>query len=481
MASGKALNVANLESLGAARLAELLVEIRAGDAAAKRRLRLALAGSAGSGKAAREVAKRLASIAKAKSFIDWQKVKPLAADLEAQRRAILDLVAPTDPGEAFDLLWRLVGCAETVFARSDDGSGRLSAAFCKAARDLGPLVQGAKLDPIVLAARIFTALCDDGYGTWDGVIPILAPQLGAAGLNRLRELIAAWKAEPIAVPSKHERQVVGWSSAGEIYADEIETGHRRHTAKFVLQQIADVLGDVDSYIAQIDADARNAPVIAAAIARRLLAAGRPQEAWDALEAARQSKRDRIPVEWEQARIDTLEALGRPADAQAFRWERFLATLNATHLRAHLRALPDFEDFEAEQRALAHALTYSDVHQAFGFFIAWPDLERASQLVLARAHELNGDHYELLTPAGDALEAKHPLASTLVRRAMIDFTLGGARPSRYKHAARHLAECRSMARCIDDFGGVPDHAAYGRALRATQRRKSGFWQEASLFS
>ena len=275
--------------------------------------------------------------------------------------------------------------------------------------------------------------------------------------------------------------MVGWSSAGEIYADEIETGHRRHTAKFVLQQIADALGNVDSYIAQIDADARNAPVIAAAIARRLLAAGRPQEAWDALEAARQSKRDQIPVEWEQARIDTLEALGRPADAQAFRWERFLATLNATHLRAHLRALPDFEDFEAEQRALAHVLTSSDVHQALGFLIAWPDLVRANQLVLSRAHELNGDHYDLLMPAGDALEAKHPLASTLVRRAMIDFALGGARPSRYKHAARHLAECRSMARRIDDFGGVPDHAAYERALRATQRRKSAFWQEASLFS
>ena len=74
MTTGRTLNAANLETLGAARLAALLLAISAGDAAVKRPLRLALAGEAGSGEAAREVAKRLASIAKARSFIDWQKV-----------------------------------------------------------------------------------------------------------------------------------------------------------------------------------------------------------------------------------------------------------------------------------------------------------------------------------------------------------------------------------------------------------------------
>ena len=123
MASGKTLNAANLEALGAARLAALLLDISANDAVAKRRLRLALAGSSGWQEAAREIAKRLASIAKAKSCIDWQKVKALATELETHRQAILDLVAPADPVEAFDLLWRLVACAAPVFSRSDDGSG----------------------------------------------------------------------------------------------------------------------------------------------------------------------------------------------------------------------------------------------------------------------------------------------------------------------------------------------------------------------
>lgn len=45
MASNKTLNAKNLEALGAARLAELLIEVSIGNAAAKRRVRLELAGA----------------------------------------------------------------------------------------------------------------------------------------------------------------------------------------------------------------------------------------------------------------------------------------------------------------------------------------------------------------------------------------------------------------------------------------------------
>ena len=304
----------------------------------------------------------------------------------------------------------------------------------------------------------------------------LAQQLGQPGLDRLKQLVEVWRAEPVVTPLDAEREVIGWSSSGKIYADEAENGHRRSTAKLVLQQIADALGDVDAYIAELGSGARRVPAVAAEIAQRLLAAGRAQEAWAAIEAVERGEREWLSIEWELARIDVLEALGRAEEAQAFRWRRYLETLNAVHLRAYLRKLGDFDDFDAEQRAMTHALGFEDVHHALGFLVAWPDLERASRLVVARARNLDGDLYELLTPAADALDAKHPLAATLVRRAMIDFTLSAARASRYRHAARHLAECASLARRIEDFGGAPDHSAYLRSLRATHPRKAAFWQE-----
>ncbi len=76
MASGKTLNAANLQALGAAQLAELLIEISKGNAAAQRRLRLALAGSGGAAEAARAIIKRVGSIARARTWLDWQKIKP---------------------------------------------------------------------------------------------------------------------------------------------------------------------------------------------------------------------------------------------------------------------------------------------------------------------------------------------------------------------------------------------------------------------
>ncbi len=442
-------------------------------------MRLALAGSAGTVEAARAVVKRLASIVQAKTWLDWQKIKPLVADLEVQRRAILDLIAPSDPREAFELMWRLVGCAEPILARSDDGSGRLSSAFHAAVRDLGPLAQRAGLGAEDLAGRTFRALSADEHGTWDELIPILAPQLGTAGLNMVKESMQAWRSEPVTTPAAHKRQVIGWASSGPIHADEIQSHHRRHTATFVLQQVADALGDVDGYIEQLGERARQMPVIAASIARRLLDAKRPQEAWTTLDAVDVKQRDQAPMEWEEVRVDVLEALGRSDEAQAFRWQRFLSRLNATHLRTYLRKLSDFDDFEAEQRALDHALTFGDVHQGLAFLIAWPDLRRANELVLARSQALDGDLYELLTPAADALDGKYPLAATLLRRAMIDFTLRMARSSRYKHVARHLGDCRSSAAHVEDFGGVSDHSTFERALRTAHGRKAGFWQEVEV--
>ncbi|WP_375429656.1 DUF6880 family protein [uncultured Sphingomonas sp.] len=476
MASIKTLNAKNLETLGSKRLAALLMEVATGNAGIKRQLRLALAGEAGPADAAREIAKRLATIAKARSLIDWHKVKPLAADLAAQHGAIMNLVAPHDPGAALDLLWRLAACAEPVFARSDDGSGRLADVFRAAVKDFGPVANAARIDPAVLAERAFEAVQDDGYGTYDGLVDTLAPALGISGLERLRALGLAWQARPVTVPPQAERGVVGWGSGGPMYADQIDADHRKRTSALLLQQVADALGDVDAYIAQYNPETRRVPLIAARIAERLLAAGRTDEAWEAIEATDSGRRGWLAPEWEQARLAVLDALGRHDDAQEYRWERFIATLDSGHLRAFLKNLPDFEDLEAEQRAIAHARGFADVHHALAFLVGWPALDRAAALVIDRADALDGDLYELLTPAAEALEEKHPLAATILRRAMINFTLGRARASRYGHAARHLASCAYLARRIAAFGPVADHDAYLARLRQDHGRKVGFWRE-----
>jgi hypothetical protein len=178
------------------------------------------------------------------------------------------------------------------------------------------------------------------------------------------------------------------------------------------------------------------------------------------------------------RIDTLEALGQSAEAQDQRWAIFERDLNADYLAAYLKRLPDFDDEEAENRALAHARAYAGFHQALAFLVNWPNQAVAhgvaAELILGRHDELDGDHYWLLTPAADALDQRYPLVATLLLRAMIDFALDKARSKRYGHAARHLQTCEYLSRRIDDWVSYSDHEAYLADLKLRHGRKAAFW-------
>lgn len=476
MAAKTTLNQKNLEALGATRLAALLLEITADDAAAKRRLRLELAGTAGPKAVSREVRKRLATVARSGAWLDRQGLAALVDDLDVQRRAIVERVAKGDPEEALDLLWRLVELAPSVMERSTDRSGTVIGFFHDVVGDMGEIAPTAGADPSSLADRTYKALLDNDYGQYDELLRTLAPALGEAGLTRLEARMRALSEEAAPRPPEGERRVVGWGATGPLYADDIEARSRKSAARLALREIADARGDVDAFVAQWDETARRMPGVAAEIARRLREAGRPHEALEVLDAVEHRRRGWPDFAWEDARIEVLDALGRGEEAQAARWSCFERALSAPHLQAHLRRLADFDDVVAEKRALEHARTYPSLLQALAFLVAWPALDRAATLVVERAAELDGEHYTILTSAADALHAKYPLAATLLLRAMIDFALTEARSSRYGHAARHLATCATLAASIEDFGAFDPHEAYVARLRAAHGRKTAFWSK-----
>jgi hypothetical protein len=314
VAAKTALNAKNLEALGAARLAELLAEISAGNAAAKRRLRLELAAAQSPGDVAKEVRKRLTTIGGSRSFVDWQGVRSLADDLDTQRRAIAETMAKSAPTEALDLLWRFMALAPTVFDRCDDSSGVVICVFHQACQNLGEVASKAKPDPTGLADRAYEALVENGYGQFDQLIQVLAPALGQTGLEHLKQRMIDLSNRPITKPAESDRVEIGWSSSGPIYADEMAERSRISTVRLALTEIADVQGDVDAFIAQYEEQTRKVPKIAAEIARRLLSAGCLEEAWQAIEAAEHRHRESgwnwPEFEWENARIEVLEALGR---------------------------------------------------------------------------------------------------------------------------------------------------------------------------
>ena len=71
-------------------------------------------------------------------------------------------------------------------------------------------------------------------------------------------------------------------------------------------------------------------------------------------------------------------------------------------------------------------------------------------------------------------AEYPLAATLMRRAMVQDTLDGAKSKRYSYAAQHLAECACSDAEISDYSDFPSHEKFVANLREKHGRKHGFW-------
>jgi hypothetical protein len=340
MASETTLNAKNLAALGAERLAELLLELAQGDAAAKRRLRIELASRSG-GDVGAEIRKRLASIAKSRSFIDRRKIRELAHDLDMQRTAIMAHVAPTKPVEAFDLLWRILEMAPIIYERCDDSDGTIGTVTSTALDDLATVVGQAKPNPGTLAERVFEGVCANDYAQFDGLIAMMADALGQQGLAMLKAKFEELAAKQPPKADKDERRVIAYGSSGPMYEDEYEARNHARLVKSALTEIADALGDVDGYIARFSDEDRTNPAIAAGIAERLLAVHRTEEAMTALARAEaKSRKGGHWPDWLRVRIDALDALGCSAEAQDERWAIFERSLSNEYLRAYLKRLPD---------------------------------------------------------------------------------------------------------------------------------------------
>jgi hypothetical protein len=144
--------------------------------------------------------------------------------------------------------------------------------------------------------------------------------------------------QPVKEPAEKDRVKVGWSSAGPIYADEMAERSRISTARLALMEIADALGDVDAFIQQYDDKARKVPKIAAQIVRRLLVAGRTEEAWQTISATEHRRRTnswewpdlngKMPASTSSKRLD-VRMMPKP------RGGNVLSTLSPPTISAHI--------------------------------------------------------------------------------------------------------------------------------------------------
>ena len=463
MPGKRKITIETLTELGAHKLAELLIAEAAGNRHLKDAIDLAISAKEGPVVLGATVRKRLAGFVNLRFMPSYERGREIIVELDGLRTMIVENIGAENPRLALDLLWELIELHPSILELVDDSSGHAGDVFTRACYDLGPLAERVNIDPDALAELVLQKITNNHYGIYDGLITSLNAALGGEGRAKLRGLL-------------HQRRQQ-YLTNDKVVANA--AGRHDFTLgglSLALRNIAEIEGDTDAFINTYqDRDLTN-PHFASEIALQLLWAGRAEEALSHLDRAQPSEQNRNfgQLNWTDARIAVLEALKRTDEAQALRLAFFQVYLSLSHLRAYLHQLPDFEDFEAEQRALDHVGGHANVHAALSFLVEWPAHERAAQLVLSRNKEIDGDRYELLDPAASLIEGKYPLAAVLLRRALIEVTLRKARATRYKHAARHVREIDSLNSQIRDYQNFETHDQFMERLRKTHPRKTGFW-------
>jgi hypothetical protein len=302
-----------LEALGTEYLAEMLVQICTGDAELARRL-VVLATTAAPRLAAREIRRRLDFIGRSRTYIYSDRRDAFIAEIDNQRRAIREL-ARHDPGEALDLLWELTALADSVILRCDNSDDTVLDAFRAAGHDLAAIAAESKPDRARLADRTFQAICANSFGQYADLIIMLAPALENEGLERLKARVKEMAEESVPIPPDDERTVITYGPAGPVHEDDLLRFDHELLVLRTLEDIADAQGDVDAYIALQGEANRTVPEVAAEIARRLLAAGRIREAWEAINRSI-DRNDRPREGWPKTRAEAIEWVGFSKDAAA---------------------------------------------------------------------------------------------------------------------------------------------------------------------
>lgn len=466
MARKSTLTTEKLKELGTDKLAQLVLHETEGNAGFRRQVKAALAGKSGPEAMAKLIDRRLSGLARAKNFIEWDKARAFAGDLRSLTDTITSELGPAAPALAIDRLLRFIATHEQVFERIDDSSGRVQDVYYQAIHATGDLAPSLPVPEAgALPGKIMAALGESTHGYLADVTEAVAAHLPQDTLARwdkdLKDAIAARQAEEAA------REPDGW-----FYSMTSQWARMRQT-------IASARGDLDLLIAL---EIKKKPHMrdTLGIAAQLLEAGRCAEA---LEWVRQPGRrsfvenddglspERISLE---ARI--LDATGDRSAAQALRWCCFEARLSADILREYLKQLPDFEDIEAEDRAHALALEKDEPEAALQFFLDWPRHDLAAKLIVAHAHRWDGGDWHILPKVAGLLEHDHPLAATILYRALLDNILDRARSKAYGHGAKYLGKLELLADEADPIrpSGMADHAAYLAKLKTAHPRKSGFW-------
>lgn len=448
-----------LSSLGAEKLAEILLEEAAANKPLKIRLQAAIAGEVGSEKICAMLDKRLDQIEKSTSRITAAKSREMAVELSGMVRTIRGELGAADGVAASERMLRLVAMQLALMHRLYDRSAKLEKFFEQAEDAAVALV--VELTPAQQSAmvpKIEKMRSADLSGEQNEFFTRLM-----SGLSL--EAAEAWQAFLQNVPAKNRTYPIALGLL-QLLAQK-QGDFKRMSA---LEELKPEMFQNSLHMAQLLFEAGQFED--ALVWARRKPKGMHMVYVGGIRAAagpEYGARERRLLETE-----ILDRLKRREEAQKLRWDAFCESFDVDMLRQYLSKLDDFAEFDEMDKAMALVLADKDIYKALLFLVKWPKLDLAAQYIIDHAKEWDGRYHEMLSDVSLVLHEDYPVAATALDRALISDILNRNLSPAYEFAVRCLAGLEEMSSRISDDASLPSHEQFMHGLRTRHGKKYSFW-------
>lgn len=469
------ITVEQLSKLGIDRLAELVLNQAANDKIFKRTVKTALASLKGSKSVAAAISKRLSALERARGFVDWDKARAFALDLEATVNAIVNELGKSDPHTATELLIRFIAGHYAIYERIDDSNGEVQYIYQCAIEKLKTVVVNIPQNERgFIPSLVQSQITKDDHGYKRHLIEETAHLLND-------ETLLTWDKLLI----DEANAILTVKTTAPTSAFDKDEWRRESQISDILNcraEIANARGDFDGLIAIVSSKSPNVRDNLM-VAEALFKANRLTEAlfWSRRKRHIRDK-DVTPAitefSWQEIELqrDILVKQGERQAARDLLWRYFEHDLTPKPLKSYIVLLPDFEDVEAIDKAFEFVLKADNKPKALQFFIDWADYPKAAQVVLNNPTVWNGRDYYTLPKAADTLEHTSPMAAIVLWRCLLDDILNNARTTAYGHAAKYYKKLEATADKFEQSlcPTFVSPQAYTANLKTVHGKKSSFW-------
>ena len=435
-----------LIQLGSERLADMLIELAARSRDADDMIKRMTASPSDNIKRFKT---KLASIKRARRFIDWRGISDFARELE---QMLSDLEAGVnDPKTGVYLVAAFYEADRFIFERCDDSRGSVGDVFRTTARDLFVHYASLCADKAWLVDKLMELYAEDEYGVRDVVLHAANQFLPEDLLQNLADCL--WQRSQ---QERHDTyQAQHWLLVLETVARQLKNASLYEKVQRAEQPEL-------STSAQID------------IARVYLESGDLKTALSWLERVRvepfrSSDRDNLL-------LAVYRELGDTDKAAEVALRNLQRSRSKENLETLLSIIGDQERervIEAEVSAILVSKEYSQTDA--DFLVALDCIDHSEVYLLNHTSGFDGDYYTGLLSLTEAMEKNGRwLVASMIYRALLDSILTRTVSKYYHHGIRYLKKLDGLAVNILDWRNVQDHESYKAGLLKNHGRKSSFW-------